>query len=324
MAIAGRPHADATDGLTDAAQAKLVENVVAGLTYDKLYRDSFLSRICNTEALKPLEKFGDTITFRVLKPGTVNPYTVNEDIVPSTASGDNFSVSVDRAFYTFQTLDAVDIKQINLPLMQKLSDRLAADLAEKEYTEVIAGIITSIYGATIMSAYGEQVPGRIYYKPSTPAAAATTTRTDATYLIKQFLAARKAGNKLGIPKKGRYALVNSDVEEILINCDQFTYNISGSQNAKAIEEGDFGLRIAGFDIIVTDEIPTAATFDSQTNIAKCVLGHQDGLGFIRQITESDINFKMERRFGRGCRQLEVFGFGFNDTRLFGSFPIKVA
>lgn len=324
MAIAGRPNADAAAGLTDAAQAKLVEGVVAGLTYDKLYRESFLSRICNTEALKPLEKFGDTITFRVLKPGPVNPYTVNDDIVPSTATGDNFSVSVDRAFYTFQTLDAIDIKQINLPLMQKLAERLAADLAEKEYTEVIAGIITTIYGATAMTAYAEQTPGHTYYKPATPTAAATTTRTDATYLIKQFIKARKAGNILGIPKKGRYALVNSDVEELLINCDQFTYNISGSQNAKAIEEGDFGLRIAGYDIIVTDEIPTAATFDTQTNIAKCILGHQDGLGFIRQITESDINFKMERRFGRGCRQLEVFGFGFNDTRLFGIFPIKVA
>lgn len=324
MAKAGRPNAGATNGLTDAAQAELVENIVAGLTYDKMYRDSFLTKITNTENLKPLEAYGDTITFRVLLPGTVRAYTVNSDITPDTVGGDNFSVSVDRAFYTFQTLDAIDLKQINLPMMQKLADRLAADHLEKEYQEVIAAIITTLYAATAMAAYGEQTPGRIYYKPTTPTAAATTTRTDATYIIKQFLKARKAANKMGVPKKGRFAIVNSDVEEILLNSDQVTYNISGNQNAKAIEDGEFGMKVAGYEILVSDEVPTAATFDTQTSIAQCLVGHSNGLGFIRQLTETDVNFKMERRFGRGCRQLNVFGFGFSDTRLWGTLPIKVA
>ena len=315
----------ATDGGLDATgQGNLIEQIVGGLTYDKMYRESFLSRIANTEALKALEKFGDQITMRVIKPGAVRAYTVNADAVPDNTTGDKFTINVDRAFYSFTMLDIVDEKQINLPLMQKIAERFAADHAEKEYTEVVASIITTIYGATVMAAYGEQVPGHIYFKPATPSAAATTTRADANYIIKKFLAARKAANRLGVPRKGRFALVNSDVEEILLNCDQFVYNTSGESNKKAIEDGEFGIKVGGYDIIVTDEIPTTGTYDTQTNIAQCVLGHADGFGFVRQISETDIGFKMERRFGRAARQLNVYGFGFNDTRLWGTLPVKVS
>lgn len=311
-------------GVDNTSQGKIIENVVAGLTFDKLWRESYLSRIANNNTMKPLEAFGDTITWRLIKAGTVRPYTVNTEVTPEATSGDKFSATVDRAFYTYQVLDAVDLKQINVLRLEDLAQRLADDHAENEYKEAISFLITTITGATAMAAYGEQTPGRIYYKPATPTAAATTTRTDANYIIKQFLKARKKANQLGIPKKGRFALVNSDVEEILMNADQFTYNVSGQTNAKAIEDGEFGMRIAGYDIIVSDEIPTAGTYDTQTNIAQCILGHQQGFAFCRQITETDINFKMERRFGRGCRQLNIFGFGLSDSRLMGFLPIKVA
>ena len=80
---------------------------------------------------------------------------------------------------------------------------------------------------------------------------------------------------------------------------------------------------AGFDIIVTDEI-TTGTYGGQSNIAQCVLGHQNGLGFIRQLMETDVNFKLQTKFSRGIRQLDVFGYGLSDSRLMGALPIKVA
>lgn len=321
MAISRTPRPSPDTGVTDAAQALLIENIVEGLTFDILRRESFLGKIANTEALKKLENFGDTITFRVLNPPPIHAYVVNQDLVPDTTAGTNFSVTVDRAFYGYPTLDPIDIKQINVPLMSKLARMLADAHAENEYAVVVAGLVTTVYAASVMAYHG-QTPGTVYYNPAVPTAVASTDRTDADYIIKQFIAARKAANKLAIPKKGRYAMVNSDVEEILLNSDQFTYQISGETNRKAIEDGDFGMRVAGYDIIVTDEIPTG-TYGGQTNIAQCVLGHQNGLGFIRQLMETDINFKMQSKFGRACRQLDVFGFGLSDSRLMGALPIKI-
>jgi hypothetical protein len=40
--------------------------------------------------------------------------------------------------------------------------------------------------------------------------------------------------------------------------------------------------------------------------------------------ETDINFKMQTKMGRACRQLDVFGFGLSDSRLMGALPLKVA
>ena len=321
MAINRAPRPNPDTGVADASQALLIEQIVEGLTMDILRRESFLGKIANTEALKKLENFGDTITFRVLNPPPISAYVVNMDTVPTVTTGTHFSITVDNAFYGYPTLDPIDIKQINVPLMSNLARMLADAQAENEYNVVVAGLLTTVYGASVMS-YEGQVPGTVAYNPATPTAVASTDRTDADYIIKQFIKARKAYNQLAIPRKGRYIMVNSDVEEILLNSDQFTYQISGETNRKAIEDGDFGMRVAGFDIIVTDAIPTA-TYNGQSNIAQCIIGHQNGLGFIRQLMETDINFKMQTKFGRACRQLDVFGFGLSDSRLMGALPIKV-
>jgi hypothetical protein len=321
MAIDRSPRPSPDTGVTDAAKALLIENVVEGLTFDILRRESFLGRISNTEALKALENFGDTITFRVLNPPSISAYVVNQDLVPQTTAGTNFSITVDNAYYGYPTLDPIDIKQINVPLMSRLAKMLADAHAENEYAVVVAGLMTTVYAASEMAYHG-QTPGTVFYNPTTPTAVAQTDRTDGDYIIKQFLKARKRANQMAVPRKGRYAMVNSDVEEILLNSDQFTYQISGNQNAKAIEDGEFGMRVAGFDIIVTDEI-TTGTYDGQSNIAQCVLGHVNGLGFIRQLMETDVNFKMQTKFGRACRQLDVFGYGLSDSRLMGALPIKV-
>ena len=315
-----RPSPDS--GLTDAGQLLLQHNAVAqGLTFDILRRESFLSQISNTEALAPLEKYGQTITFRVLNPPAVKAYIMNQKLVPDTIGGTNFSVTVDRAYYVYPTIDKIDLKQVDIPFLQSTAKSMADAHLENEYQVVVAGLVTMVYAASEMVYHG-QIPGTVFTNPAVPTSAITTDRTDADYIIGYFLKARKAANKMGVPKRGRYAMINSDVEEILLKSDQFTYNISGNQNAKAIEAGEFGLKIAGFDIIVTDEIPTG-TYGGQSNIAQCVLGHKNGLGFIRQISETNIAFDVPETFQKGSTQLDVFGFGWSDSRYFGAMPLKI-
>ena len=310
------------NGLLTASQPFLIENVVEGLTMEIMRRESLLNRICNTQAMKKLTEFGQQVTFRVLNPPPVHAYTVNQTLSVDTTSGTNFSLTVDNAFYTFPVIDPIDLKQINVDLMGNLARVMADAHAENEYAVVIAAMISSIYGATQMAYHG-QTPGTIAYGPAVPSAIATTDRTDDDYIIKAFLTAQKRYFQMGVPKKGRYALVNSDVYEILLLSDQFTYNVSGEGNRKGIEDGDATMRVAGFDIHVTDEIPTT-TYGGQTNIAQCILGHQNGAAFVRQLMETEIGFKMQTQMGRAMRQLDVFGFGLSDSRLMGSLPIKVA
>ena len=323
MSITRTPRPTPDTGVTAVSQALLIEQIVEGLAMDVLRRESFLGKIANTKALKRLQEFGDTITFRVLNPPTVEEYVIDQDLVPQTITGTHFSVTVDNAYYVYYTIDPIDLKQINVPLMEEMARQMALAHAENEYALVVAGLITSVYGATQMTYLG-QVPGTVAYQPAVPSAVAATDRTDGDYIIRQFIAARKVYNQNAIPRPGRYAIINSDVEEILLNSDQFTYWVSGEGNRKAIEEGDFGMRVAGFDCIVSDYIPTSATYGGQSNIAQCILGHVNGLGFIRQLQDTDINFKMQSKFDRAARQLDVFGFGLSDSRLMGAEPIKVA
>lgn len=323
MAITRTPRPTPDTGVDATSQGKLIEQIVEGLAMDVLRRESFLGKIANTKALKKLESFGQSITFRVLNPPTVGQYVIDQDLVPQVIGSNNFTISVDQAWYTFFTIDPIDIKEINVPLMEETARQMALGHAQNEYSVVTAGLIALVYAASVMSYLG-QVPGTVAYNPTVPTSVASTSRTDPDYIVKQFITARKAYNKLAIPKAGRYCMINSDVEEILLNSDQFTYWVSGETNKKEIENGDWGMRVAGFDCIVTDEIPTASTYGGQSNIAQCVLGHINGLGFIRQLQETELNFKLQKSFDRASRQLDVFGYGLSDSRLMGAMPIKVA
>jgi hypothetical protein len=322
MAITRSPRPSPDTGVTDAGQLAWIENIVEGLAFDTMRRESVIDRIANTDVMAPLEKFGQSITFRVLYPVDVKAYVMNQDLVPDTVSGTSFSLTVDHAYYAFPTLDPIDMKQINLPLMNQIAKNLAEAHKENEMNVILPAILTTVYAATAMDYHG-QVPGTVCYQPDTPSVAASKDRTDDSYIIKQFISARKAvKQKLGSFPKGMYAVVNSDVEEILLNCDQSTFQVSGESNRKAIEDGDFGMKVAGFDLIFTDAISTA-TYDNQTDICQGFIGHKRGLGFVRQLMETDINFKMWTKFSRGCRQLDVFGHGLSDSRYFGALPIKV-
>lgn len=322
MAITRTPRPSPDTGVTDAGQLAWIQDVVEGLAFEQMRRESIIDRIANTDAMSALEKFGQSITFRVLYPVDVKAYVINQDLVPDTISGTSFSLTVDHAYYAFPTLDPIDMKQINLPLMQQIAKNLADAHKENEMDVIIPGLLTAIYAATAMDYHG-QVPGTVCYQPDTPTVAASKDRTDDSYIIAQFIAARKAvKKKLGSFPKGMFVVINSDVEEILLNCDQSTFQVSGESNRKAIEDGDFGMKVAGFDLIPTDAI-ASGTYDGQTNICQGFIGHKRGLGFIRQLMETDINFKMWTKFSRGCRQLDVFGYGFSDSRYFGALPIKV-
>ena len=181
----------APTGIPAASQALLIEEIVEGLAMDVMRRESFLGRIANTEALKKLENFGDQITFRVLNPPTISPYLVNMDIVPEQVTGTNFTVTVDNAFYAFPTIDPIDIKEINLPLMSNIARMMADAHAENEYLVVIAGLITTVYSAQVMT-YESQTPGSVAYNPAVPTFVSSTDRTDTqAYIINQFLSARK-------------------------------------------------------------------------------------------------------------------------------------
>ena len=310
-------------GIPAASQALLIEEIVEGLAMDVLRRESYLGVIANTQAMKKLENYGDQITFRVLNPPTVLPYAANMDIVPELVTGNNFTVTVNQAFYCYPTIDPIDLKEINLPIASEIARMMADTHAENEYLTVIAGLISTVYAASTM-AYEGQVPGTVAYNPAVPSFVASTDRTNVSdYIINMFFNARKVYNQMAVPKKGRYAIVNSDVEQILLMSDQFTYQVAGRGNVQMIENGDFGLRVAGFDIIVSDAIPTA-TYGGQSNIAQCILGHKSGLAFVRQLMETEINFKLQTKMSRGSRSLDVFGFGLNDSRMFGALPVKVA
>lgn len=311
-------------GVTDASQLYLIANRISqALAMDVLRRESMLDRICNTNALAPLTAYGQSLTFQILNPIEISQYTINEEMTADQMEGTNFTITVDNAYYGYTTLDNVDEKQLgNIPLLSKISQMLADSHKENEYQVVISELITEIYGATAMTYLG-QVPGTIFYSPTTPTQAVTTDRTDPEYIIRKFTSAQVAANKLGVPKQGRYAICPSEVLEIVKLSDQFTYNISGNSNKSVIEDGNGQIRVAGFDIYECDFVPVT-TYDGQTDIAQCILGHKNGAAFCRQLMDTRIGFELEKQAGRGVRQLDVFAFGLSDSRLMGALPLKLA
>jgi len=270
-----------------------VQEVWDGMFLDRWYAESVLPRICNTKVLEPIKNCGQVLNFRVEPEATVVPQIKDQPIQWAAIRAEKRQITVDYAYSAAHRVDKQDLQQINLPIMERIAASISRKHSEKEH---------EIFFSTVplMSFNPLNVVDR------TATAAVTGTRSSGLdYIINQAAKMRTNFNRRRAPKKGRWIAVPPEVEEALITSDQVTFNVSG-QPSKAIEEGEWGIRVCGFDIVVTEFVTGVG---SQANPFICLCGVKDAIGFGRQVTDMEADVQLQDYYGRGVRALNSFGFG---------------
>jgi hypothetical protein len=123
--------------------------------------------------------------------------------------------------------------------------------------------------------------------------------TDAT-VYNVFTKMKTMLNKKKIPAKGRFAVVNSDIAEVLLNSTKLTQAVE-SQVDQTIRNGKIG-RVAGFDVYESEQ----CAGDGVTGV-HCLFGHPLGITFAEALTENEIEEQLIGNFGKAHKGLWVYG-----------------
>ena len=278
--------------------------VWSGLTLERWYAEGVLPKIFNTNYEGEIKKYGQIVHIRRNPDAVINPYVVDTPVSWNAIQDDKTTLTIDYAYYAAHKIDTVDLAQMDIEIASKIANAINKQMMMKENQVCLSALPSLSYN-----------PLNLVDKSG---ATQTTVSTDANYIIKAVTPLRTAFNRRRVPKEGRYILVSPEVEELLLMSDLVRYDAMGKENV-SIQTGNFGLRLAGFDIIPSEFVPSGGT-----NIYNCIAGVKDALTFARQVTEVDLGVPLQDYFGKGMKALNVFGFALTQPDGMGIWKVKVA
>ena len=219
---------------------------------------------------------------------TIKDYTKNTDIAdPEALTVSDQTLTISQAKYFNFQVDDVDAVQARASLMDGAMGRAAyglAEVADKYLFSTLAAAAPA--GNTLGSA-------------SAPVALTAENVYQKLVELKLLL------DKKNLPAQGRCVAVPPEVHGLML-MDQRFVGTGGSQAEAALQGGFIG-RAAGFDIYLSNNLPTGVGTDTaKTPYTKIIATHPMGASYAEQILKTEA-YRMESRFADGVKGLHVYG-----------------
>lgn len=235
-----------------------------------------------------IRKFGTGAAIRNYVPGTAMAAPDR----PGEGTDGTLIVDQFKAFYI--AVDDVDAVQADIPLLDQYMQRTARNLAV-----VLDDFASSKFTAAVLAANTIGTDAA----PVTVKADGTGTYTPYKFCVE----ARRLLQKQSTPGTDRWMVINSDLEAQFLNDSQFTQGGGGIGDAAVVRNGTLG-RIAGFDVLVTESIPSSPG-SGATPVANRKVIFGDGnysLTWADQIVKTEPE-RLQGQFGDAVKGLSVYG-----------------
>ena len=278
--------------------------VWSALTLENWYAEGLIPKIANTNWEGEIKKAGQLVHIRRDPKAILSPYVNDTPIQYQDVVDEKTTLTIDYAYSAAHKVSSIDLAQMDIDVVSKLAAAINKEHMMKE-NEIVFSVLPTL----TMNA------NNVIDK----SAAQQTTTVGANYILNGLVALRTAFNRRRVPKSGRYVVVSPEVEDVLLRMDHTRYDVTGMQN-KVIQEGDFNLRIAGFDILVSEFVTGAGTGGSPY---LCPAGVKDAFTFARQLTEVEVGFTLQDSYGKGIKALNVFGFNITQPDGMGLWKVQV-
>lgn len=255
--------------------------------------------IINRDYQGEFNQAGDTVRLHSIGDPTIFDYTKNVDMPTAETLSDaekTLTITQSKAF-NFQ-VDDVDQAQTLPKVMDGAMGRAAyrlTDIAD----QYLAAIMLA--GASSANAIGTD---------ASPIVAPGTT-PGATGAYEQLVDLSVKLNEASVPRNGRFVVVPPWYEGVLRKDDRFIANDAASRDAgQPMLNGSIG-RAAGFDILVSNNIPTNVAPGGAANTevrSRIIAGHPIATTFADTISKVEA-YRPERRFADAVKGLHVYGAG---------------
>jgi N4-gp56 family major capsid protein len=240
---------------------------------------------------------GDTVRINSIGDPTITDYIKNTDMAAAETLSDAqrvLTISQAKAFH-FQ-VDDVDQAQQQPKVMDNAMSRAAYKFSD--ITDQYLGSVM-VAGAAAGNAIGSLAAPIVAPGPTNGATGAYEQLVDLSTKL----------NEANVPRDGRFAIVPPWYEGVLRKDDRFINNDAASPAAgQPLLNGSIG-RAAGFDVLVSNNVPTTAAPSGAANQvprSRVIAGHNIATTFADQINKVEA-YRPERRFADAVKGLHLYG-----------------
>ena len=279
---------------------------------ENYYPSTCLTAICNRDFAEPIKAQGDTVYIRTYVDPTIKEYSKGAKIEYQSTESPSKLLRITEADYWALSLDDIDVKQMDLDLLDKLAKGAAKQIKIKQETTVFSTLYTKSGTANKGLTAGAVSAS---YNLGTTGSPVTVNKLNIIEKIgdcRSVLMEQNIGYEeetwMVAPEKFYNILMNSELKAAFFSGDSATSTY-----------GNMGLRaknIRGFNMHISNLIP--AITDGNYTIYPIVFGQKYGLALADQLTKTDMIPKLQDTFASGMRGLFVWGWDVIKTESIGT------
>ena len=235
-----------------------------------------------------ISQAGDTVHIQKVGAVTAKAYTTNTDMAaPERPDGSTVALTIDEQWYWNIAIDDVDKVQVNVPLLDRYTERAGRAMAVK---------VDSAVAATMVAGAGIDIG-----TSAAPVDVGNALGDDYT-LYELAVEQRRLLDNNVAPEDGRWMVIPPDLESSALLDPNFV-----PAGADAQRTGMIGT-IAGFDVLKTTAVPTITKTGGATYDSWAVLFGAGNYAttHANQILHTEA-YRIEKQFGDALKGLNVWG-----------------
>lgn len=264
---------------------QLVPEIWSGRFKAELEKEHIAAKLVNRDYEGDIKKMGDTVHVHGLEPITITDYNRTNGLGDPeflTSNRTTLTIAQGKAFQFI--VDDIDKAQQNPKIMGEAMKKASYHMAD-------------IADAYILGLYGGAHDANKIGSDAAPVDASATTYDFYALLVEL----RRVLNKQNVPTKGRFVVVDPDVEARLLLDQRFAE--SGTPRADEVTGKGFIKNVAGFDLYVSNNAPVLA--GTTGSVSHVIAGTKEAITYAEQLTKVE-SVRSEHWFGDIARGLHVY------------------
>jgi len=249
-------------------------------------------KVVNTKYEGQIKEMGDTVHVSSVAPPTISSYLKTADLVTQDLTDSETAMVIDQGDYFSFRVNDVDKVQAAGDFESPATQLAGIGLKDKVDT-----FVGKLFYA---GAHASNKLGRVTVVDGRPDQA-TTGQQDAYNVLVKL---NEKLNKQSVPSNGRYVVVDATFLSCLLRDERFIH-ADKLGAAGPLLNGQVG-RAAGFDILVSNNVPVVGGGGADATDLVIAAGISDAVSFANQINSVEA-LREQARFADIVRGLNIYG-----------------
>ena len=299
--VAGHPD------YSQAGTSKWIPWVFSRKTITKFYDASIIPAISNSDYVGEIKNMGDKVIIRTVPDVDVKDYTKGTTITYQNLESPSVELSINKAKYFAFKMDKIDIKQVDIDMMDKSSQ----DASEQMKIKIDDGFLSDIHSQASSVNKGATA-GRKSGDVNLGATGSPIVITKIN-ILDTIVDCGVVMDEQNLPESDRWLVIPPWIAGMIKKSDLKDVSLSGD-GTSILRNGRLGIidRLT----LYTSNLYTKVT-DGGNSCYNLIFGHKSAICFAAQLTETEYFEKFETTFGSGMKGLNLYDYKATKPESFG-------